>query len=71
MGRLEVGAVCPNWASTDLCGGCPVTDIPTAIGVQAAGRQRHRAPDGAQVHCERHRSEQADSGAVTLIEPSL
>jgi RNA-directed DNA polymerase len=28
----EVGAVCPNWARTDLCGGCPVTGIPTAIG---------------------------------------
>lgn len=27
----EVGAVCPNWARTDLCGGCPVTGIPTAI----------------------------------------
>ena len=32
----EVGAVCPNWARTDLCGGCPVTGIPTAI----TGHQR-------------------------------
>ena len=27
----KVGAVCPNRARTDLCGGCPVTGIPTAI----------------------------------------
>ncbi len=27
----EVGAVCPNRARTDLCGGCRVTGIPTAI----------------------------------------
>lgn len=27
----EVGAVCLNWARTDLCGGCRVTGIPTAI----------------------------------------
>src|SRR5450631_1446752 len=26
----EVGAVCPNWARTDLCGGREVTRIPTA-----------------------------------------
>ena len=33
----EVGAVCPNWARTDLCGGCPVTGIPTAITVGVYG----------------------------------
>src|SRR5262245_49639238 len=27
----EVGAVCPNWARTDLCGGREVTRVPTAI----------------------------------------
>ena len=27
----EVGAVCLNWARTDLCGGCRATGIPTAI----------------------------------------
>ena len=27
----EVGAGCPNRARPDLCGGCPVTGIPTAI----------------------------------------
>ena len=27
----EVGAVCPNRARTDLCGGRPVTGVPTAI----------------------------------------
>ena len=27
-----VGAVCPNRARTDLCGGCPAMGIPTAIG---------------------------------------
>jgi hypothetical protein len=26
----EGGAVCTNIARTDLCGGCRVTDIPTA-----------------------------------------
>jgi len=26
-----VGAVCPNWARTDLCGGREVTRVPTAI----------------------------------------
>ena len=31
----EVGAVCPNRARTDLCGGCAVTGIPTAM---CAGR---------------------------------
>ena len=31
----EVGAVCPNWARTDLCGGCPATGIPTAIDTRA------------------------------------
>jgi hypothetical protein len=36
---LEVGAVCPNWARTDLCGGRLVTAVPTAN----AGRVR----DGA------------------------
>jgi hypothetical protein len=30
----EVGAVCPNWARTDLCGGREVTRVPTAIGRQ-------------------------------------
>jgi hypothetical protein len=25
-----VGAVCPNWARTDLCGGREVTRVPTA-----------------------------------------
>ena len=27
----EVGAVCPNWARTDLCGGRSVMSVPTAI----------------------------------------
>ena len=27
----KVGAVCPNRARTDLCGGCPAMGIPTAI----------------------------------------
>src|SRR6266567_5092082 len=26
----ELGAVCPNWARTDLCGGREVTGVPTA-----------------------------------------
>src|SRR5438876_8587539 len=34
----EVGAVCPNWARTDLCGGREVTRVPTAK-VEFRGRQ--------------------------------
>ena len=26
----KVGAECPNWARSDLCGGRPVMDVPTA-----------------------------------------
>ena len=32
----EVGAVCPNWARTDLCGGREVTRVPTAKGARAS-----------------------------------
>ena len=35
----EVGAVCPNWARTDLCGGREVTRVPTA---KVAGTQSNR-----------------------------
>jgi hypothetical protein len=35
----EVGAVCPNWARTDLCGGREVTRVPTA---KVAGRGSKR-----------------------------
>ena len=35
----EVGAVCPNWARTDLCGGREVTRVPTA---KVADRPRKR-----------------------------
>src|SRR5450755_4753117 len=35
----EVGAVCPNWARTDLCGGREVTRVPTA---KAIGRRSKR-----------------------------
>src|SRR5713226_6165734 len=32
----KVGAVCPNWARTDLCGGRSVMSVPTAIsGIRA------------------------------------
>src|SRR5258708_3177214 len=34
----EVGAVCPNWARTDLCGGREVTRVPTAKNIYS-----HRA----------------------------
>ena len=30
----EAGAVCLNWARTDLCGGRPVMDVHTAIHVE-------------------------------------
>src|SRR3954449_7440665 len=29
--KPEVGAVCPNWARSDLCGGRSVMSVPTAI----------------------------------------
>src|ERR1700724_1847779 len=35
----EAGAVCPNWARTDLCGGREATRVPTA---KVAGRRSKR-----------------------------
>ncbi len=35
----EVGAVCPNWARTDLCGGREVTRVPTA---KVVGKRSNR-----------------------------
>ena len=35
----EVGAVCGKSARTDLCGGRPVMDVPTAIRTDLSGRQ--------------------------------
>src|SRR5262245_31928159 len=32
----KVGAVCPNWARTDLCGGRSVMSVPTAISETSA-----------------------------------
>ena len=36
----EVGAVCPNWARTDLCGGREVTRVPTAKVIGAWSNRR-------------------------------
>jgi hypothetical protein len=36
----EVGAVCPNWARTDLCGGREVTRVPTAKVIGASSNLR-------------------------------
>ena len=36
----EVGAVCPNWARTDLCGGREVTRVPTAKVTFRCGQDR-------------------------------
>ena len=36
----EVGAVCPNWARTDLCGGREVTRVPTAKETWASPNRR-------------------------------
>ena len=36
----KVGAVCPNRARTDLCGGYRVTGIPTAIDWDRSGKER-------------------------------
>ena len=33
----EAGAVCLNWARTDLCGGRPVMDVPTATQPSSSG----------------------------------
>lgn len=38
----EVGAVCPNWARTDLCGGREVTRVPTAISGSLSWRHGER-----------------------------
>ncbi|RDJ98086.1 hypothetical protein DN412_41545 [Cupriavidus lacunae] len=38
----KVGARCPNWARRDLCGGCSVMSIPTAIQAIRSS-DRHRA----------------------------
>src|SRR5881227_1736755 len=50
----KVGAVCPNWARTDLCGGRSVMSVPTAISyavfclkkkkARADSRDRSRIP---------------------------
>jgi hypothetical protein len=58
----EVGAVCPNWARTDLCGGRSAMGVPTAIHAQAAAgrpglRQRGQPPDAAAARTgRRHRT---------------
>jgi hypothetical protein len=36
----EVGAVCPNWARTDLCGAREVTRIPAAKVIVASTKRR-------------------------------
>ena len=36
----KVGAVCPNWARTDLCGGREVTRVPTAKVVGTRSNRR-------------------------------
>ena len=35
----EAGAVCLNWARTDLCGGRPVMDVPTAMKRRETGKE--------------------------------
>jgi hypothetical protein len=40
---LEVGAVCPNWARTDLCGGRLATAVPTANDGPSRRCGQHRA----------------------------
>src|SRR5258705_13390779 len=43
----EVGAVCPNWARTDLCGGREVTRVPTAkVADRGANRRDCRVGPG-------------------------
>ncbi len=39
-----VGAVCSNRARTDLCGGCPVTGIPTAITFPRGFKEQRQVP---------------------------
>src|ERR1700681_2596260 len=40
----KVGAVCPNWARTDLCGGREVTRVPTAIVIGPRSARRDWPP---------------------------
>ena len=42
---LKVGAVCPNWARTDLGGGREVTRVPTAIVPQTSGLRSEPDPE--------------------------
>src|SRR5256885_14810861 len=46
----EVGAVCGNPARTDLCGGRPVMDVPTAIAWNSGTRISRRRVDGVLHH---------------------
>ena len=59
----EVGAVCPNWARTDLCGGREVTRVPTAIlGPQRTSRNVcwTVAIGGKRTQVGHHKSEAID-----------
>src|ERR1700680_1197456 len=38
----EVGAECPNWARSDLCGGRPAMSVPTASTIRPAGNDPYR-----------------------------
>src|SRR5262245_41710636 len=38
----KVGAVCPNWARTDLCGGREGTRVPDGVITQGSGNRRPR-----------------------------
>ena len=65
MADMAIAKACAAWNRA----GSP----PREPRVQAIGRQPQRAPDGALVHCERHRPEQitlyrlAQQRAVTFI----
>ena len=42
----KVGAICPNWARMDLCGGREVTRVPTAINICSPRVFRLLTPNG-------------------------
>jgi hypothetical protein len=45
----EVGAECPNWARSDLCGGRSAMSVPTASKARPAGPCPRHSPGGVSV----------------------
>ena len=66
---LEVGAVCPNGARTDLCGGRLATAVPTANAGQRTLRHAHRRPASEKRQGTKSRWRWCSALAVPRAEP--